>query len=182
MSYIVPASTVAAVVAASKRQADSEDDDMELAAFEQASDSFFAKSSVQVPVQVPVASENTQLTAATKMKAPKKAPPKAPPFKLLDLPEYWFGYNGDGDRISLISMDDARKCLFQLDPDEPERVTHISLVLYTDVDPEKPEHLYSIEKMKLNLLRKLVCFFGKGKSSAMTKPMALKTLDDIRNL
>ena len=54
--------------------------------------------------------------------------------------------------------------------------------LTTDVDPEKPEHLYSIEKMKLNLLRKLVCFFGKGKSSAMTKPMALKTLDDIRNL
>ena len=53
--------------------------------------------------------------------------------------------------------------------------------MYTDVDPENPEHLYSIEKISLNLLRKLVCHFGKGKSSAMTKPKALKTLDDIRN-
>jgi hypothetical protein len=72
---------------------------------------------------------------------------------------------------------EARKCLLKLDRENPNRVTHLTSVLYSKVDPNNEDHYISLDTAILDFLRKIPTKFGMTQPS--TKPMAYSMINDI---
>jgi hypothetical protein len=118
---------------------------------------FFAAAPVPVsvvaaPVIVPTTVAAPVIVPTTvAMSAAVAVPKPAARRGLVDLPQYFVD----------LPQHEARKCLLKFDALNPDRVTHISTVLYSQVDPNNPSHIYDLDKAYLDFTRKIACYFGK---------------------
>ena len=107
---------------------------------------------------------------ATATTNPASAPvrgPKVPKSKNKDLPPYFVD--------KTLSKAEKRKCLLKLDREIPERVTHLTSVLYSEVDPSNADHYVSLDAVILDYLRKIPCVFE------MRQPTTLKNARSMIN-
>jgi hypothetical protein len=71
--------------------------------------------------------------------------PATKPSRKKDLPPYFLD----------LPRAEARKCLLKLDSKNPNRVTHLTAILYSEVDPNNSDHYIPLDTAILDLCGKL---------------------------